>query len=85
MQVIPTNFESSMTSKGQVTIPVYLRGLMNLTPGDKVIFDYDDDYIKLKPSSKLDSVYGSIKPFKKGLTYKQMRTIALEEKLNAIR
>ncbi len=83
MQVITTNFESNLTLKGQVTIPVSMRVLMGLKPGDKINFDLEGDYIKLKPASNLASAYGSMKSLKK-MTFKQMKKIALEEKLNAI-
>ncbi len=83
MKVIATNFESNLTIKGQVTIPVSMRVLMGLKPGDKINFDLEEGYIKLKPASNLASAYGSMKPLKK-MTFKQMKKIALEEKLNAI-
>lgn len=83
MQVVQSNLESNLTLKGQVTIPASIRFLMGLKPGDKINFDLVGDYIKLKPASDLTSVYGSMKPLKK-MTFKQMKKIALEEKLNAV-
>ncbi len=85
MQVVTSNLESNLTLKGQVTIPASIRVLMGLKPGDKINFDLMGDYIKLKPASNLDSVYGSIAPLKKKMSFKEMKRIALEDKLNAIR
>lgn len=84
MQVVTSNLESNLTLKGQVTIPVSIRVLMGLKPGDKINFDLVGDYVKLKPASNLDSVYGTITPLKKKMSFKEMKKIALEDKLNAI-
>ena len=84
MQVITSNLESNLTLKGQVTIPVSIRVLMGLKPGDKINFDLVGDYVKLKPASNLASVYGSITLLKKKMSFKEMKKIALEDKLNAI-
>ncbi|KKR87990.1 MAG: hypothetical protein UU32_C0002G0015 [Candidatus Woesebacteria bacterium GW2011_GWB1_41_10] len=86
MQLLPTDQSSSLTQKGQVTIPIFLRDMLGLIPGDRVSFEADTDFIKLKPiKSSLQSVYGSVKPLKGGISFKKMRRIALEDKLNAIR
>lgn len=84
MRVVTSNLESNLTLKGQVTIPVSIRVLMGLKPGDKIKFDLVDGYVKLRPASNLDSVYGSIAPLKKKMSFKEMKKIALEDKLNAI-
>ena len=45
---------STMTSKGQVTIPVEMRRRLGLSPSDKVEFEMDDkDEITLRPAQKL--------------------------------
>ncbi len=35
--------EAKMTSKGQVTLPVALRRLLNLKPGDRIAFNQEPD------------------------------------------
>jgi len=35
------SFEATMTSKGQITIPARLRGMLNLKPGDRLEFYLD--------------------------------------------
>ncbi len=40
---------SSMTSKGQVTIPAHIRKALGLKVGDKVAFELDDNAVKLTP------------------------------------
>ena len=86
MQLLPMDQSSSLTQKGQVTIPIFLRDMLRLIPGDRVVFEAEADFIKLKPAkSSLVSIYGSVKPLKTKISFKKMRKIALEDKLNAIR
>lgn len=48
---------SSLTSKGQVTIPSSLREQFLLQPGDKVRFEVVDGHIVIKPLKKsIDSM-----------------------------
>jgi len=69
-----------------VTIPRSLRDKFNLSVGDEVFFDADKDMIRIKPARlTLASVYGSVRPLKKRLSYKKIREIAIEEKVNASR
>jgi AbrB family looped-hinge helix DNA binding protein len=44
---------AKITSKGQITIPVYIRRKLNLKDGDKVIFIEDGDKIFLANSAKV--------------------------------
>lgn len=86
MQLLPTDQTSSVTQKGQITIPVSLRKKLNLRPGAKVYFEAEADFVKIRPArSSLESVFGSVRPLKKKVSLKKMREIALEDKLNAIR
>ncbi|KKQ77064.1 MAG: hypothetical protein UT00_C0022G0006 [Parcubacteria group bacterium GW2011_GWA1_38_7] len=77
----------SVTKKGQVTIPLSLRKKLNLKEGDKVVFEEGENEIKVKRSSDLQlaSVFGSVKPLKRKLSFKKMREIALEDKFNVLR
>ena len=55
---------STMTSKGQVTIPVEIRRHLGMVPTDKVAFVLTDDgRVKVRPArSTLESVIGSVPP-----------------------
>jgi len=59
---------TTMTSKGQVTIPKRIRESMNLTPGSRLFFDVNDqgeivlrreDGAKPRPRVQLDKIIGS--------------------------
>lgn len=83
MQVSPI---SNITSKGQITIPSRLRSQLNLKPGDGVAFELDKNVIKIKPAKKpLRDIFQSVPKLKKNLSFKQMRDIAIKEKLNGVR
>ena len=76
------NQSFTITTKGQVTIPVSLRKKLGVKPGAKVYFEAGSDHIKLKPVEySLDEAYASIGPLKKRLSLKEVRRIALEDKL----
>lgn len=51
---------STMTTKGQVTIPKPLRDRFNLIPHDKVDFSTDGDQIILRPVKTLRDLRGCI-------------------------
>lgn len=84
MQVIPIGLESSITSKGQITLPILLRQKYGLKKGGKVVFGVSSNFIKVMPSLDLSSVFGSVTPLKKKVSLKEMKKIALEDKFNAI-
>ena len=59
---------TTITSKGQVTIPKRIRESMNLAPGSRVVFDVNEqgeivlrreDGTKPQPAIRLDEVIGS--------------------------
>lgn len=55
---------STITSQGQVTIPIQIRKLFGLKPGKKVQFIVKDAII-IKPVDDFLSLKGTIKPKKK--------------------
>jgi antitoxin PrlF len=55
--------ETTMTQKGQVTIPAAIRVRLGLRAKDRVRFEVDGDEVKLKPaSSKLLAGFGAVVP-----------------------
>jgi AbrB family looped-hinge helix DNA binding protein len=76
----------TLTKKGQVTIPLSIRKKYGLENGDKIFFEEGKNEIKIKPANEsFESVYQSVKPLKKRLSLAQIRKIALEDKLDAVR
>lgn len=72
---------STLTSKGQATIPESLRSYLGLMTGDKVYFEADiqEHVVKLKKAQKLDianSTYASLKSSIKETNYAIAREAA---------
>lgn len=54
-------FETTLTEKGQVTIPVEIRRIIGLQPKDKVSFEVDGDTVRIKrATSKLLAGFGAV-------------------------
>lgn len=71
---------SSVSEKGQVTIPLEMRKALGVKPKDKVAFKLEDNGIKLVPlGSPLESSFQAVPPLKKPLTDEAMSEIAAEE------
>lgn len=70
----------SITAKGQVSIPVDIRNLLGLRPGEKVIFRIVDERVELAPAPmSLDDAYGSVEPLQRPENFDVLRETALTE------
>ncbi len=71
---------TTITSKGQVTVPVAIRRALGLKARDRVAFTLTDGGAELRPfKSALDRIAGSVKPRKKPEDFKELRAIAIQE------
>ncbi len=72
---------STITSKGQVTIPKNIRDTLHLISGDKVEFVlYENNHVVIKPVTKKASEVAGILS-----KYKQQTAVSVEEINNAIK
>ena len=72
---------TTVTQRGQVTIPAEVRKLLGVKPRDKVTFTIEDGEVHLAPASySLESVYGSVKPSRKPEDFEQVSRVAKEAK-----
>ena len=63
---------SSVTTKGQVTIPMELREKLGIKPGDRVGFvDEGGKIVLQRQETAIEAVFGIVKP-RKGATLEQM-------------
>lgn len=69
---------SSVTQKGQATIPLRIRLVLGLKAGSKVQFIEEDGEVKVKSLPTLESFRGALKG-KKLPTNSEMETIFAEE------
>ncbi len=73
---------STISSKGQVTLPVKIREFLGLGKNDKVAFVVNDKgnvYVKTPRFPDIASIRGSAGALKKSLTWDEMREIAIED------
>ncbi|MBI4295046.1 MAG: AbrB/MazE/SpoVT family DNA-binding domain-containing protein [Chloroflexi bacterium] len=71
---------TTLTKKGQVTIPGELRRALDLKPKDKIAFELAHGEVHLKPvRSRLLAGYGAVKPRAKPEDYSRMRQEVEEE------
>lgn len=53
---------TTMTQKGQVTIPKRIREYLGIRPNDKIEFAIDEDDVKIKPVRALEANLGRVQP-----------------------
>ena len=41
--------QAKLTSKGQITVPIEVRRLMGIAPGDRLLFESDGETIHVRP------------------------------------
>lgn len=65
---------STMTSKGQITVPAQLRRLLGLRAGDRVEFRVRaDGVVELVPQvGEINSLFGMLKPKVQGVSIEDM-------------
>jgi antitoxin PrlF len=52
-----TNPVSRLTSKAQTTIPRVVRQKLSLEPGDTIVYEIEDDAVRLRKQAPLDLSY----------------------------
>ena len=66
--------ETTLTQKGQVTIPREIRVRLGLKPRDRVAFEVEGDAVKIRRAAgKALAGYGSVKPRKKPEDFRTLR------------
>ena len=79
MCAVMKNHYSTITSKGQVTIPTLVRNKMNLSAGVKLEFIVHDEYVMLVPINKsVRKLQGILPKPKIPLTIEEMDQVIKE-------
>ena len=72
---------TSLTQRGQVTVPAEVRRLLGLKPRDKVAFAVDNEEVRLVPVTfTLESAFGSVTPRNRPEDFKALSRVAREER-----
>jgi AbrB family looped-hinge helix DNA binding protein len=67
---------STLTSKGQVTIPAEVRRRLGLHPGDHVGFIVDGDEVRLvRKENRIEAAFGICKPKEASVSLEEMEQI----------
>ncbi|MBI4200887.1 MAG: AbrB/MazE/SpoVT family DNA-binding domain-containing protein [Chloroflexi bacterium] len=75
-----SEYVTTVTQKGQVTIPGELRKALKIKPKDKVAFTLVDGEVRLRPmTSRLLAGYGAVKPKARPEDFHRMRQEVEEE------
>jgi AbrB family looped-hinge helix DNA binding protein len=71
---------SSVSPKGQVTIPAEIRQLLGVRPRDRVAFEVTDGQVFIRPARRsLESLYRSVPALDRQVSDKEMTRLAQEE------
>lgn len=77
-----TEMVSTLTQKGQVTIPVEIRRFLGLKPKTKVAFLRKKDGVHIMlPRYTLDTIKGAVPALPQKYSEKEIRNIAIESHL----
>ncbi len=57
-------FATTVTQKGQATIPVLIRKRLGINPNTKIVFELADNHVILRPATDFFSLKGSVKSTK---------------------
>ncbi len=75
----------TVTTKGQVTIPAEIRRLLEVEPGDKVVFRVRGDTVELQPTTMtLEDTFGAVTPRHQPEDFAALREIAIEEHIQKV-
>lgn len=73
-------FVSSVSPKGQITIPLEIRKRFGIKPKDKVAFEVEGDTVKLAPAVfTLETAFGSVTPINRPENFKELSRQVMEE------
>ncbi len=72
---------TTITQRGQVTIPAEVRRLLGVKPRDRVTFTIEDGEVRLAAVSfTLESVYGSVKPLRRPEDFEELSRMVKDAK-----
>lgn len=80
-------YDTTVTQRGQVTLPAEVRRILGVAPRDKVTFQVESDDVRiLSPRHTLESVYNSVRPRKEyeGRDIDDLIKLANEENARAV-
>jgi AbrB family looped-hinge helix DNA binding protein len=75
---------SSVSPKGQVTIPIELRRMLGLKPKDKVAFSVENGHVQIARALTLEDLYMSVPALKMPMTDEEMIRSAMDQHIDHV-
>lgn len=73
-------YTTTMTQRGQVTLPAHVRRVLGLKPREAVTFEVEGNNVRIVPAPfTVESVRGSVPALKEPKSLKEITAIAAEE------
>lgn len=71
---------STITSKGQTTLPAPIRRALHLKAGDRILYEIQGDSVVIRPQPGAMAVFGTLKPpaGKTGASFEEVRATSRE-------
>jgi len=71
---------STITSKGQTTLPAPIRRALHLKSGDRILYEIQGDSVVIRPQPRAMAVFGALKPpvGKSGVAFEEARAKSRE-------
>lgn len=78
-------YVGTLTTKGQVTVPLAVRQRLGIKPGGKVLFRVVDDRVELLPPPlNLADTFGAVKPIEQPEDFQTLRDQAIEDHVRQV-
>ena len=74
---------STITSKGQTTLPASIRRALHLKAGDRISYEIQGDSVLIRPQPGAMAVFGALKPpaGKAGISFEEAREQSREARV----
>lgn len=77
-------YQGTITTKGQVTLPSQVRKILGIKAHDRVVFRVSDGKVELQPANmSLEDTFGAVAPRKTPEDFQELHDIAVEEHVEA--
>jgi antitoxin PrlF len=78
-------YVKTITTKGQVTIPVEIRRLLGVKANDQIRFRIIEGKVEIEPvSMTLEETFASVTPIQRPENFSELRAIAREERIDRV-
>jgi AbrB family looped-hinge helix DNA binding protein len=75
-------YSSSVSPKGQVTIPAEVRKRLRIGPRDRITFEVEGDEVRLVPGAfTLETAHASVPPLRWPMDYEEMEQCVKDERV----